>query len=51
VGRSRSVSPTRADRPAACRHLQSDTLTRALQSVLVVPLTTNSIEHDLPELR
>jgi mRNA-degrading endonuclease toxin of MazEF toxin-antitoxin module len=41
VGRFRRVSAPRADRPAACSHWQSDALTRALQSILVVPLTTN----------
>jgi len=41
VGRSRSSSRSRTDRTASCRCLAKDSLNRVLQSVLVVPLTTN----------
>ena len=41
VGRSRPVPSARADRAPSVVVWQSETLTRVLQSVLVVPLTTN----------
>ena len=41
MGRSRRVPSARADRAPSVVVWQSDTLIRVLQSVLVVPLTTN----------
>jgi mRNA-degrading endonuclease toxin of MazEF toxin-antitoxin module len=41
VGKSGGASPARTDGQAPCHRVESDVLNGVLQSVLVIPLTTN----------